>query len=117
GVESALDVIANDKNDYCYSAEMAFKLNNMKVYNTLIYGAIRDVLRLNASFKEKVVKGSDTYILGGFVLRKAEFFRHQSYPKNEWKFNDKQFESFKEIAALLKEETNPVYFGQSINYI
>lgn len=106
GVESALDVIANDKNDR-YSAEMAFKLNNMKVYNTLIYGTIRDWLHLNASFKEDRVKGPDTYISGGFVQKKVEFFQHQSYQKNEWKFNDKQFESFKEIVALLKKKQIP----------
>jgi hypothetical protein len=35
------------------------------------------------------------------------FFRHQSYQKNEWKFNDKQFESFKEIVALLKKKQIP----------
>ena len=114
GVESALDIIANDKNDR-YSAEMAFKLNNMKVYNTLMFGAIRDGLRLNASFKEAVVKGSDTYIPGGFVLRKMEFFRHQIYQKNKWKFNDKQFESFKEIVTLLKKKQIPfILVNQSI---
>ncbi len=106
GVESALDIIANDKNDR-YSMQMAFELNNMKVYNTLIYGTLRDWFQLNASFKENIVKGSDTYIPGGFVQKELTFFEHQSYEKNEWKFNDEQFASFQEIVALLELKKIP----------
>lgn len=66
GIESSLDLIANDKNDL-YSLEMSFKLNNIKTYNTFLYGIIRDFFKLNNSFKEPIKKDNDTYISGGYV--------------------------------------------------
>ena len=55
GVESALDLIANDANDWL-SIEMTFRLNHLKVYNTLIYGMFDDWFQRNADFKEPIVK-------------------------------------------------------------
>src|SRR5690554_4580115 len=69
GVESSLDIIANDENDL-NSIEMALKIDNIKTYNTLLYGFTCDFLSLNKSFIEPVVKGNDKYISGGFVEKK-----------------------------------------------
>lgn len=103
GVESALDIIANDKNDF-RSLKMALNLNNVKVYNTLLYAAIRQVFNRDAGFSEPRQKDADTYISGGFVERKMERSRHQSYPTNEWAFNKRQFEDFEKVLSLIKRK-------------
>ena len=43
GVESAMDIIANDKNDR-ESLKMLAKINHLKVFNTLIYGYYKDYI-------------------------------------------------------------------------
>jgi hypothetical protein len=102
GVESALDIIANDKNDL-YSVEMAFDLNHIKVYNTLIYSLIRDVFGLNSSFKEPIIKGEDKYISGGFVEKEIQFYKKAIYQPKTWKFNETQFIAFNEIIKQIKD--------------
>ncbi len=103
GVESALDIIANDQNDF-NSLKMALNINHVKVYNTLFYGYLRDVFNLNADFVEPVQKVNDKYISGGYVEKKMSFFNHISYPTQQWEFNEEQFVDFKKIIALCKEK-------------
>lgn len=104
GVESSLDIIANDKNDL-NSLEMAFEINHIKVYNTLIYGFFRDAFELNKSFSEPIKKGEDTYIPGGFVQRKITYFKHIDYPeKDEWKLNEEQIKVFESIVKRIKDK-------------
>ena len=103
GVESSLDVISNDKNDY-QSIEMALKINNIKVYNTLIYSFFRDYLRLNQSFLEPIEKGNDKYISGGFVESKIKNYKFIKATKREWNFNKKQLKAFNENLNLLKHK-------------
>jgi len=74
GVESALDIMTNDKNDLI-SIKMAFGLNHIKVYNTLIYALLRDALGLNSSFIEPIIQGEDKYISGGFVEKEIRFYK------------------------------------------
>ena len=103
GVESALDLIANDKNDL-ESVMMAIDLNNIKVYNTLIYGFYRDFSGRNNSFHEKLNQGKDRYIHGGFV-EKELIFNHPELDTTTrtWDLNDQQFYSFKKIIKLINE--------------
>lgn len=44
GVESSLDLISNDKNDF-YSLEMVLKINNIKTYNTFFI-ALYEIFRI-----------------------------------------------------------------------
>lgn len=103
GVESSLDLIANDKNDL-KSVKMAFELNNIKTYNTLIYAGFADFLNLNKNFVEPIQKGNDTYISGGFVEKEIGYFKFIDYPKNEWKFKDSQIKEFNECLQILKKK-------------
>jgi hypothetical protein len=73
GVESALDIIANDRNDL-HSVWMALQLRDVVVFNTLVLGICRDLAGLNAFFKERSRKGSDTYVRGGFVEKRITHF-------------------------------------------
>jgi hypothetical protein len=103
GVESSLDVITNDKNDL-YSINLAFKMNNIKVYNTLIYGLMREIFGLNSSIVEDEVKGEDTYISGGYVERNLSFFKNVEYSEQEWVINENQLSAFKEIVRMIKDK-------------
>ena len=99
GVESSVDVIANDKNDV-HSLKMAFETNSIKTYNTLVYGFTRDFLGLNKDFSEPTTKGDDTYISGGFVEKAMSFYRPKRLENTMLSMLDVQLESFSEIVSL-----------------
>ena len=101
GVESALDIISNDKNDL-HSLKMAFQINNIKIYNTLIYSFIRDLLGLNKFFTESVNKGNDKYVSGGFVKKEMGFYKPSQLKKKVISLNNYQLEQFSEIRELLR---------------
>ncbi len=103
GVESSLDIIANDIND-SHSFKMALKNNNIKTYNTLIYGFIRDLLGLNKSFSEPIIKGKDKYISGGYVEKEIGFYQPTEFEKKEISIRDYQLESFSEIVQMVKNK-------------
>lgn len=103
GVESSLDIIANDKNDF-QSLSMAFKINNIKTYNTLIYGLTRDLLGLNTSYTEPIIKGNDKYVSGGFVEKKMRFYQPTEFEKKEISLRDDQLEAFSEIVQMLNDK-------------
>ncbi len=103
GVESSLDIIANDKNDF-YSLEMALKINNIKTYNTLIYGFIMDLLGLNRSFYEPIRKANETYISGGFVEHELAYAKPQPFLQQRISIKQNQLQSFSEIVATIKRE-------------
>jgi hypothetical protein len=101
GVESSLDIIANDAND-SHSLKMALQINNIKTYNTLVYGVIRDLLGLNKSFSENIIKGNDKYISGGYVEKEIGFYQPKEFKKKEILLRDYQIESFSEIVKMVK---------------
>ncbi|MES2798450.1 MAG: hypothetical protein V4638_00410 [Bacteroidota bacterium] len=103
GVESAVDLIANDKNDF-QSFRMAIKTNKIKVYNTLIFGFLNDMLHVNSNHKEAIKKYNDTYISGGYVERKLAFYKAEKVPtKRKYEFNEAQFCAFNASLAYLRD--------------
>jgi hypothetical protein len=103
GVESAVDLIANDKNDQL-SLKMALEINNLKTYNTLIYGFTREVLGMNNTFTEPIIKGNDTYIFGGFVEKELSFDRPEFFEEQTVLLNEHQLESFSEVVQMIKNQ-------------
>lgn len=101
GVESSLDLIANDKNDI-FSIGMSLRINNIKTYNTLIYGFMQDLIGLNKSYIEPVQKGDDTYILGGYVEKEVAYYQPSEFEKREIVINQNQLRSFTEIIEMLR---------------
>jgi hypothetical protein len=103
GAESALDLIANDKIDYL-TIKMALDLNNIKVYNTLIFGMIRKLLNLDNDFVEPIQKLEDIYVKGGFVERNNSFFKaNETLLKKKWEFITYQKEAFERILKKFKK--------------
>jgi len=103
GVESSCDIIANDKNDL-NSLKMALRINNIKTYNTLIYGFTRDFMGLNTSFNEPVTKGPDKYVSGGFVETERGFYQPTQIEEKEISINPNQLKSFTKIVQMLESK-------------
>lgn len=101
GVESALDIIANDRNDI-NSLRMAIIINHLKVYNTLVFGLYNDLLGVNRNFKEATSKESGTYILGGYVQNSERSFMKPVKDSSRWNWNAKQFEAFEENIDMIR---------------
>jgi hypothetical protein len=103
GVESSLDILANDKNDI-NSVKMAFCLNSKLTYNSLIYSFYRQILKKNIC-KEERNRGFDHYIDGGFVEKDIMYFKDSvQYYTQAWIWNEEQFDVFEEILSDLKEK-------------
>lgn len=104
GVESAVDVIANDKNDF-RSVLMALKINNVKVYNTLLYAFMNDLFNVNKDFEEPMVKPkrNDTYIPGGYVEKKMKYYTSKKHAEKTFEFREMQLKAFEKIIASLKK--------------
>ncbi len=112
GVESSLDIIANDRNDF-ESIRMALTQNHIKVYNTLIYGFYRDIFRTNINYKEEIVKGDDTYIEGGFVEKKLQYFEPTEFDEEAWYIKDQQLKAFEKALLLIKKRNIPCILVQA----
>jgi len=112
GVESSLDIISNDDNDLL-SLKMALAVNNIKVYNTLLYSYYRDFTKNDDNFVEDPKKNMDYYIPNGYVERQLTYYRKEEYPKSELVFKDDQFDSFKRILKMMKDRNIKVIFVQA----
>jgi hypothetical protein len=111
GVESALDVINNDKVDV-ELIKMVLTINHFKTYRNLIYALERDLFKINLNYHQPIKQGEDTYISGGYVERERErklFNASGNIQKIKWEPNKKQLAAFDEIISSLKE--------QNIDYI
>lgn len=101
GVESSLDLIANDKNDM-RSLQMALKTNHIKVYNTLLFGLTQDFFNVNESFVENAIKDKSKYISGGYVERELGFAEKLSFIAKKINVNPRQLNEFREVVSKIK---------------
>lgn len=102
GVESSLDIIANDDNDI-YSYSMALKVNNIKTYNTLLYATIIELFGNETLSDESLNRGKDRYISGGYVEREVEYYSPSEIKKRNIEINDMQLRCFEENVAAIKD--------------
>jgi hypothetical protein len=102
GVESAIDLIANDRNDFL-TIDMAFEIQNIKTCNTLLYGLMADAIGRYERYHEPLEKGPDKYVDGGFVEKKVStVFNPMSFDNKNIIYRDYQMEAFTDIVELLK---------------
>lgn len=102
GVESALDIIANDKNDIS-TLLMTLKLNHIRIFNNFIYGVMRDLFNLNDSYMEPLNRNTDTYIAGGYVAKEMLHYKKNSLKNRTWSFNDNQLSEFEAIVTMIRD--------------
>lgn len=107
GVESSLDLISNDRIGFD-TFEMAFNLNNVHTYNTLIFSYYKQITDADKKYKEDEIKGEDTYISGGFVQKKLKRFTSEKhYPKEKYSLDSMQLDCFDKNIKLLKSRKIP----------
>jgi hypothetical protein len=112
GVESAIDLIVNDRNDL-ESIKMALTLNHLKVYNALIYGLYRDFFIKEVDCSEELSIVGQTYIEGGFVETELLLYEPVEFPERRWALKEEQFEYFERTLLLIEERNIPVIFVQT----
>ncbi len=105
GVESALDLIANDKIDGT-TLKMALTINNIRIYNTLLFGYCRQLLNKTENLKPSMVRGLDRYISGGYVTRILLTYNSgfEKYPESRWVPLQVQIDSFEGILNMIRKK-------------
>lgn len=112
GVESSLDLMANDVNDK-ETLKMALKTNHLKTYHTMIYAFYRDWFGRNEKKVEKMLKGEDRYRKNGYVEKKMSYYKHTNRYEREVEFSEKQVEAFNDILAKLRNSKVPYILVQA----
>jgi len=103
GVESALDIIANDELNKS-TLEMALEINHLKVYNALVVGFIRDLIGIDDHFSEPVRREDETYISGGYVEKDLEFNPEPGEVDSlEFAFRPEQVQALVELVEFIRE--------------
>ncbi len=112
GVESSIDIFSNDTNDRL-SIEMAYKINNIMTYNTLLFSVYENSMSGYSEYKEEKQKGEDLYINGGFVQKDISVQHRFNKLNTDFKLNKKQLKYFDEIIRLIKSKNIKIYFVQT----
>jgi len=115
GVESELDLIANDKVDIG-TLKNSFKLKNLKVYNTIFYALYRELTGRDKDFKEAQEAGTSKYIPGGFVERKMRKISPADLiPENRIEFRPIGYQenAFRNIVELAKRKEKTLFIVQA----
>ncbi len=102
GLESTLDIIANDKVDYL-SFLLGFKQFNIRSTNMLIYSIYRTLTSDFERLEEPDIKGKDKYISGGYVEKELRFFKKVNYPSQNWQLNSEKLFVVDEIVDLANQ--------------
>lgn len=102
GVESSLDLAANNRIDQYYLSTLPY-LKNLQTINSTIYGSFRQLFDLDRNFIEDSIQDESHYIRGGYVQT-----RFSENPLNEekvkpWIINENQLTYLKKNIAFLKE--------------
>lgn len=98
GVESSLDLIANDTNDLS-TLQMVWDSKNMKVFNTYIYANIKNLIGSETNFEQK------TYHDGGYVSQDKLNYNQDAKPnRTKLIFKNRQLTNFEAILGILKTE-------------
>lgn len=102
GVESSLDIIANDRIDWEITKLVA-KQKSIRVINVFLYSIIDKALGINKNITEPTSKNFDTYIEGGFVEKNLNFTDKLDSVKNKSPLKVEQFKAFENCLILLKQ--------------
>lgn len=102
GIESGIDIINNGTIDMQIFL-MAVKINNIRVYNTLIYAFFRQLFKLDKNFKEERTKDGDTYVSGGYVQTYKKYKSTLAIKPKLYTISSSQLKAFTRILEKLKK--------------
>jgi hypothetical protein len=115
GIESAMDIIANETNN-AKLRKMMVDYNDIRLYNTWIYALCWNGLNklgVNWSYDTfqkdfyAKLKGKDRYISGGYVEKELIFFKQIQYSNRfSWDYKKEQFEAFDECLNMIKNKSD-----------
>lgn len=113
GIESALDLLSNNKIDR-NAAKMAWDINKLQTYNTLLYGYFRQIFNLNKNFKEPQYQDGNTYVKGGGFVE-SDFRKNPLLDEKiaDWELNPAQIKALKENIELVKSRHIPYLLVQA----
>lgn len=115
GVESALDIISNDKIDFA-SLQMALRINNTKVYSSLLYAYFKQLTAKNQNLSEPAIRDSIKYIQGGYEESPMQFFISDSvFPSRNYSLAKTQVNSFLRNLQFLQSHNIPYILVQAPN--
>ncbi len=111
GVESSLDLIANEHIDLG-TLNMTLRVKNVKPLNTFIYGSYRQTFGLDDAFTEPKETDEDLYIPGGYVQKKIADYNENFKAVlggEDLKYNERQVDAFFEIIRTLNDKGIKIY--------
>ena len=103
GVESSIDILSNDINDVS-SIKMALSINDIQVYNTLIYSTFKDITGAKYKYIEEERKDNDLYIEGGYVEKYEDDSFVFKKLETDIIFNKKQMKAFAEVVKMINDK-------------
>ncbi|CAM4240167.1 hypothetical protein [Gillisia hiemivivida] len=113
GVESSIDLIANDNNDWD-TFNLNLKHLNAKVFNSYIYSLFQQNFTASLHKKEPLQRGSSKYVKGGYVERKSG---GTSEPSNDTILfdlkNNNQIEAFLRTVNYIRNQGIELILVQS----
>ena len=112
GVESSLDLLANDKVDFSI-AWLVLKQRNLKLFNTMLYAGYRECFGLNKKLNELYRKGDDTYVSGGYVEKDSVQYLAHKFNPDEWHFVADQFKAFERTLQMMRKKDIPFVLVQT----
>lgn len=109
GIESTTDLISNDHIDF-ETCKLAMKSSDVKVINTLIYGAYQEYYhKIRDNFNEPQKKDGDIYVYGGYVEKTdySPWSDSIGIPNEEVIIRRKQWIAFEHCVKMLKDKSIP----------
>jgi len=115
GIESGLDIISNDKIDFA-SLQMALRLNDIKVYNSLLFAYYEQWVGANKNLSEPVTREILTYTKGGYEQSPMNFYKDDSvYVHRDYVLADDQLKAFYRNLQYLRDCKTPYILVQAPN--
>lgn len=101
GVESTVDILSNDSVDLA-SVKLSLTLNDINVYNALVFSVFEDLTKAKTSFSEKPVIDKKRYISGGYVESTSLSYKGNQVIVTDFDFKNIQLEAFTDMVKLVK---------------
>jgi len=121
GIESALDIVANDTH-HKYVWQMIMQYNDLSLYNTWLYAGVWSFFQKNRlnwgieTFQKKLyaqMKGADTYISGGYVEKELRYFKKFHYGNFTLNFNEEMFDALERCLDVCRQNNVDVILVQA----
>ncbi len=106
GIESFCDILSNDYLDKDILL-LSLEQKNIKIFNTVIYALLKNMVIDRNSFFENPVHKFDQYIRGGYVQTSRPDYQVHKLEKRELRYKEEQKEAFIRTLNFIKEKNIP----------